>query len=407
MSEGPPRRLCPICGSWSHLIWSHERFPLYQLPSESYADKNYLLDIGLYFCSACLHGHIDPTPDDSTMERFYREEYGSYTSVLKSGGLTAGLTAEAFDYITEQIEGRWDRPIAIADVGGGDGYVLERLKPYCSERLLIEPAHPVAEIAREWNIPVREAFLDRALASALEGCFDLVISRHVVEHVRHPEEFVANLLRMATTDGLVIVETPDFVEVLKKGLVRVVQLQHFHYISLESLAYMAGRYASVESHGTIAGAFLIAALNKRLPPAQNRRRAPLLDQRAACAAAADFATKVDRHGSHIRSIVKRWRAENRNIWIWGAGSAAGELFSLYGQDIDDFVGVIDSDERKTRMRLPRAPELPIVTPTEAEKLGIDAILIASFSVKEILNSIRERGWRIEVADIYSANVCCA
>ena len=89
------------------------------------------------------------------------------------------------------------------------------------------------------------------------------------------------------------------------------------------------------------------------------------------------------------------------VWIWGAGTAGGELFNIYGQDRRQFQGYIDSDPRKTGLRFPSAPELPIYTPDQAFEKGVDSVLIASFSVGEILAGIKQRGWKVEIADIYS------
>ena len=71
---------------------------------------------------------------------------------------------------------------------------------------------------------------------------------------------------------------------------------------------------------------------------------------------------------------------------------------------EDFQGYIDSDPRKVGDRFASAPGLPIVSPEQAATRGVDAVVIASFSVDEICRAMRALGWHVDVSDIYSGHV---
>ncbi len=335
------------------------------------------------------------------LSMYYQEDYGSYTSPLTSAGLTASMNHPAIEFIAGRVRERLGGSARVVEVGGFDGYVLAQLQDVASSLLLIEPSEHGSRIAGEHGLPVLNRTLDDELAEELRGQFDVVISRHVVEHVRDPYDFVRQLSSLLSPDGLLFLETPDLSQVLNRLFVRTIMLEHLDLYSPMSLNKV------IESFGLVTTglefiedyAFMIEAgrhgdaisVDSR-PIDDPSRQEALIDQ---------FMDRLEAYVADLSSVVQKWRAAGKNIWIWGAGTAAGELFNIYAQQSEDFRGYIDSDPRKAGMVLSRAPSLAIHTPEDAYKQGIDAVLITSYSISEITASIRERGWDVDVADIYN------
>jgi 2-polyprenyl-3-methyl-5-hydroxy-6-metoxy-1,4-benzoquinol methylase len=394
---------CPLCHQSAFLIWSRKNQPLNSLPAKSLEANNLTIDLNLYFCADCLHGHLFPIPDEEILKQYYAQDYGSNTSILDKNGLTGDLSQQSVDYVLAEIDKNFDRKISVVDIGGGDGFMLEQIKSRCSERLLIELDSYTGAIAKRFGIEVMAKHLDENLAQTLQHKFDLAISCHVIEHVPEPAKFMSNIFNMVKPDGKVIIEAPDVDKVLAKNLISVVMVEHLHYFSLRSLNKIVGNDVNVDSHDTVAVSALIATLSKTPDQRGNNIISNSAAQRIE-KSAINFDENLKNDVAKISEIVGRWRKENKKIWIWGAGRAANEIFSIYGQSKDDFEGYIDSDDRKSEMSMTGAPDLPILLPESAKKLGVDAVLIASFSVDEITSDIQSRGWDIEVSDIYQSRL---
>jgi hypothetical protein len=117
--------------------------------------------------------------------------------------------------------------------------------------------------------------------------------------------------------------------------------------------------------------------------------------------AKSFRKRLGLKHEKLKDKVVQWHTLDKKVWIWGAGSAGGEIFNVYGQEPQHFNGYIDSDPGKANMRFPMAADLPICTPQDAYQKGVDVVLITSYSVKEIRQQIKSLDWGVEVVDIYS------
>jgi SAM-dependent methyltransferase len=399
---------CPVCSSRTSLtIWSKENFQLYQFPLKATeAKRSFRMDLILHFCEQCHHAYLWPTPDDATLNTFYASGYTAFTSPLATGGLETSIIDPACEFIVEEVNRRFKRPVRIAEVGGFDGYVLTRLASVAGDRLLIEGSEAGAAVARRHGVPVLEAFLDEGLAQHLGQKFDVVISRHVIEHVREPIVFVRQLATLLAPDGILVIETPDLTWVLDRVQVRTVMLQHLHLFSPRSLRLLmvAKCGLGIDRIAFLPSGAVIVSATKHPEVSEGAEELPsrtIEAESVVWANAIAFARRLETQNSKLTGLINEWTERSKRIWVWGAGTAGGELFNVYGQRQEHFQGYIDSNESKAEMRFASAPELPICTPERAYEIGVDSVLIASFSVGEILHSIRQRGWDVEVADIYT------
>jgi len=103
------------------------------------------------------------------------------------------------------------RPLRIAEVGCGPGYLLAMLQrwyPCCQVVGIDYDARVLENAARR----ARGAVLLQSDAEALparKGTFAAIISLHTVEHLYSPERFVGEAKRVLEPKGLLIVATPN------------------------------------------------------------------------------------------------------------------------------------------------------------------------------------------------------
>jgi hypothetical protein len=201
--------------------------------------------------------------------------------------------------------------------------------------------------------------------------------------------------------GALFIEVPNLNYVLRNLLIRCVTLQHLHYFTKKTLAILLQPFANIFCSADI-DTLLIGV--EKVTNTEKTFDANFFHIEDLEKAVISFKTKLDVRLAQLSKIVKDWNKEGKRIWIWGAGTAAGELFDIYKQNPKNFEGYIDSDPKKSEMRFSKAPELPIYTPEKAFDFGVDAVVIASYSVKEIMSSIAQRTCDIAVTDIYSCSL---
>jgi SAM-dependent methyltransferase len=172
----------------------------------------------IYFCARCKTASTYPAPDDKTLGDFYdssysqtnrtrQTEFGSYdvraktqvASIVRSG-LFVGAT-----------EGREFAGLRAVDIGCGPGSLLVEFQQRGASVLGYDPDSAVANVARSrlnGNGDVHGQLFDPSAYP--EGSFDLISLSHVLEHVTHPGEFIAKLIRLLTSKGCLFIEVPNY-----------------------------------------------------------------------------------------------------------------------------------------------------------------------------------------------------
>jgi 2-polyprenyl-3-methyl-5-hydroxy-6-metoxy-1,4-benzoquinol methylase len=156
-------------------------------------------------CAACGTVRADPPPDDATLAAAYPDAYvgrGLTTSLLQRAGDVLGRR-EARRLVESGSSGG-----RALDVGCGDGIFLQRLRAAGWHGPLhgLDPNPAAAARARARGIRVEEATLEDF--QGREG-YDLVILRHVIEHLRDPRAALARIHSFLAPGGLAYVATPD------------------------------------------------------------------------------------------------------------------------------------------------------------------------------------------------------
>jgi SAM-dependent methyltransferase len=156
-------------------------------------------------CAGCGTVRADPQPDDAALARAYPSAHvgrGLQTSVVQRVGDVLGRREARRLVELADADGR------ALDVGCGDGRFLRRLRAAGWRGRLhgVEPSPVAAAAARSHGIDVEKAPFEEF---ATGDRFDLVVLRHVLEHVRDPRATLGRVHSVLRPGGLVYVATPD------------------------------------------------------------------------------------------------------------------------------------------------------------------------------------------------------
>jgi SAM-dependent methyltransferase len=161
----------------------------------------------------------------------------------------------------DEIARRFPKTAAILEVGCGDGWLLRRLRELgFTDVLGIDPSR--AARGQTESYLVSGYFPQDIPASHRHRRFDLVISRHVLEHIENPRPFVVALAAALATDGQLWLEVPDLDSTLVRDLWSNFYQLHCNYFSSVTLDQMAATAGLRCVAGTVVEVFGGSLLRK-------------------------------------------------------------------------------------------------------------------------------------------------
>ena len=182
-------------------------------------------------CRACGMVSTYPTPDDATLSELYSTSYSETNRSRCSDFAMYDIRAKAqVEAVLRSglFEGRGGaEPFAglhMLDIGCGPGSLLVEFQRLGARVRGYDADPAVADAARSRlgeGAEVRARLFDPDAHDP--GSFDVITLSHVLEHVTHPDAFVAKLLRLLRPGGCLFVEVPNH------SLRRVRQFLHRSY----------------------------------------------------------------------------------------------------------------------------------------------------------------------------------
>ncbi|MFY9587346.1 MAG: class I SAM-dependent methyltransferase, partial [Actinomycetota bacterium] len=156
-------------------------------------------------CARCGVEQLDPTPTEAELDEAYAAAY--YTDRSPDSGPAGALRRMAWRAEMRPLK-RFLRPGArVLELGCGTGtFLAEIQRRFGVDVAGLERTAVAAEQARARGIRVIEATLGEA---GIPACsFDVVIMRHVLEHVPDPRGLLAAARRVLADGGVLLVTLP-------------------------------------------------------------------------------------------------------------------------------------------------------------------------------------------------------
>lgn len=230
----------------------------------------------------------------------------------------------------------------ILEVGCGKGTFIELLRSRNLNAIGIDPAY-------EGNAPY---VIRRLFSPSLGLTGEVIVLRHVLEHIPQPLKFLKDIATSNRRKGLIYIEVPCLNWIVENRAWYDIFYEHVNYFRLSDFGHFFG---NVIDSGKLFGGqyiFIIADL------ASFRMNFPVDEEKFSIPS--DFLSGID------KSINIIQEAKGRHHVIWGA-SSKGVLFSLYLERwnrLPDFA--IDINPAKQEKYLP-ATGLRVLSPESAFK----------------------------------------
>jgi SAM-dependent methyltransferase len=185
---------CDLCGA-------DDPAPLHRGPDRQLGGQE---QFTLVRCSQC--GLIYQSPRPTDMEPYYPQEYAPFDEEKQQATNRVLAFLQARDErALRRLVGRVG---CVLEVGCATGEYLLALRQHGWEVTGVEFSGHAAAIARQRGLDVHTG--DLLDANLPAEAFDLVLLRHVLEHVPSPSAILVEIRRMLVPDGKVSVLLPNF-----------------------------------------------------------------------------------------------------------------------------------------------------------------------------------------------------
>jgi len=372
---------CPICHQNKlKKLLTLPKSPIYQNPvsSPKTIKPPYFIHIEYQYCVNCGHAFRKDF-DSDLLDEIYTNHY--YTA---NNDKICQQFINDFIETTNQIFNNIEMHSNILEIGSSNGDLLSKILNNNINLNVVgyEPCKETAEEASKKGIFTKNDFFNEETAKN-EVTYDVIISRHVIEHILNPDSFFKSINIASHGESILILETPSIGWAMATPSITSFHIQHAHVFSAFSLSYLAERYGWKNYFMNInnnSGNMILAfkkhikkTIKHSVPPFDNKIQESILKTK--------------------NELIKK--LAGKKIILWGAGSAGLSIIVLYGIEPDI---VVDGNFNKKGKKYCGYPWEIKFAPDVISAIVNDknedeyAVLIGSTFVDEIKKSLSDLHW---------------
>lgn len=356
-----------------------------------------------FVCDACLLVQLDEFESPEAIFGDY-----AYFSSYSSSWLAH---AKAYTDLMESRFHLGDSSLVV-ELASNDGYLLQYFKEKGIPVLGVEPAANVARVAVGKGIPSIVKFFGVATARemAANGQYaDLLLGNNVLAHVPDLNDFVAGMKILLKPEGVITMEFPHLMQLIRHNQFDTIYHEHFSYFSLYTVervfeAHGLGLF-DVEELPTHGGSLRIyarhgekaaASVTERLLKLRSAEREAGLEQIETYTGFGECVKETKRKLLEFLISAKR---QGKSVVGYGAPAKGNTLLNYCGVRGDFLDYTVDLSPHKQGKFLP-GTRISIHAPEKIRETRPDYVLILPWNIKEEIMGqmahIREWGGRFVV-----------
>jgi SAM-dependent methyltransferase len=379
-------------------------------PSNAYLSEEDLnkpeltFPLKLYVCDSCW---LVQTQDFANADALFTKDYAYFSSTSTSWLAHA---KQYCDSITAQLG--LNSQSHVVELASNDGYLLKNFVKAGIPCLGIEPTASTATAARKLGVPTIEEFFGTSLAQTLveQGKqADLILGNNVYAHVPDINDFTQGIQNLLKPEGVVTLEFPHLLELIKHTQFDTVYHEHYSYLSLTSVQKIFEkanlRVWHIETLGTHGGSLRVYGCRINAKHAKTNKVDLLLNAEIAfglqdLSTYRNFQIQTDRVKNNVLAFLLEQKDLGKKVVGYGAAAKGNTLMNYAGIKPDLVSFVCDAAEAKQAKYMPGS-HLPILKPSEIHEFKPDYVVIFPWNIAdEVMNinhDIREWGGKFVVA----------
>lgn len=374
------------------------------LKSEQLNEPEVFYPLKVYTCHNCFLVQID---EYKKSEAIFNNEYVYYSSYSRSWLQHA---KEYVDMMTNRFG--YTNDSHVIELASNDGYLLQYFKEKGVNVIGIEPTENTAAVAESKGIPTIVDFFGTKLAGKLLSQnikADLLLGNNVLAHVPDINDFVKGMKIILATDGIITMEFPHLVQLIRNSQFDTIYHEHFSYLSLFSVNQIFAsnglQIFDVEEIPTHGGSLRIFAQHEENNKPITERVKELLNEErlegiSDIHSYEHFATKAKKIKLDFLSFLLHQKEAGKIVGAYGAAAKGNTMLNYCGVKNDLIEFVADANPFKRNKYLPGS-HIPVVDEEFLKKRRPDFVIIFPWNIKgeviEQLSYIRQWGGKFVVA----------
>jgi 2-polyprenyl-3-methyl-5-hydroxy-6-metoxy-1,4-benzoquinol methylase len=385
-------RACPVCGGTRRFTFlERERVPAFQNVPCATAEEARAIPRAALRLAACEDcGFVANDAFDEQAAR-YASDYEN--EQCHSGVFEAHVESLVEGLVRAGVVGK-----RVLEAGCGTGAFLRRL---CRDGGNVGIGYDPAYRGPSEDLGSAVRFVADYYVGQPEGkSADVVVSRHVIEHVADPRALLRAMHAACKGGAKLLLETPDVEWILAQRVVEDFFHEHCSYFTtgalvhaVESEGFRVTRQVSLfgGQYQWLEGVAEAVASPARLPDASRVARVVAL---ARC---------YDREvPARIAALERRIAELGRDgaVAVWGAGAKGVTLVNLCDPECRLVACVVDINPRKQRRFVPGTGH-PIVAPETLREMGVRHVIVMNPNYEQEIGmqaGAVDAAIRIHVAD---------
>ena len=297
--------------------------------------------------------------------------------------------AKGFDeYIESFVKGlsdlyRGQGQITVLEVGSSNGYLLKKMKGNGWNVLGIEPSEELVDVSLKQGVDTIRGYFGESMVDEIKerigGRADIIIMRHVMEHLEHLGDIV-KVLKTILGKGRLIIEVPYLKRIIEEKQFYAFFHEHLSYFSVTSLYYlleMGGFYIHKVYENELEGGSVLISANVDSSSGMDDNVKEYLENEKSLLSEEKielFTKNIEGDIKSIKEIIERTKRQNKTIAAWGAGQRGCTLISFCNLQSDSIKYVIDVNKNYWWKYIP-GTDIKIVPPDYYKKDMVDEIII--------------------------------
>lgn len=380
-------------------------------PSNNYVSEDNLSKPETYFplqLFVCQNCWLVQTIDFNLPEDLFSDDYAYLSSSSSS------FLKHAKDYSHAMIQKySLNKESLVVEIASNDGYLLKNFQSAGIPSIGVEPTASAAAISKKYGFEVIEDFFGVGLANeiARKGKkADLIVCNNVFAHVPDINDFSSGLKKLLAPNGIITLEFPHLLELIKFCQFDTVYHEHYSYLSLISVKNIlntAGlKVIDVEILDVHGGSLRVYAshINSSLAPCENVESLENIEMIAGLHSI-DTYLNLQKNALDIKNELLKFlldaKIHEKKVIAYGAAAKGNTMINFSGITKDLISYVCDKSALKQNKYLPGS-NIPIRSPEilQSEK-NIDYVLILPWNLSnEIqveLSFLRKHGTKFLIA----------
>ena len=305
-----------------------------------------------------------------------------------------------------------DEDSFVIEVASNDGYLLKNFVSANIPCLGIEPTTSTAVAAEKLGVPVLMEFFGSELGSklAVEGKqADLIIGNNVFAHVPDINDFTLGLAKVLKPNGVVTLEFPHLLKMIKFHQFDTAYHEHFSYLSLNTVrgifAKAGLRIWDVEEIDTHGGSLRIYGCHDNCDMKTKKSVDELLYTEKKyglleIATYNDFQASAEIVKNQLVKFLIEQKQLGKSVAAYGAAAKGNTILNFGGIGPDLLPYVCDAAPSKQGKYMPGS-HIPILSPEILKDRQPEFIIILPWNIsKEVMDEysfVREWGAKFVIA----------